>query len=167
MDQNKVKKTKTLLQWRRCVRMKIRWSGVTVTDLCPFPKPDPHGDILRFIRNTDRRRQARQKDGFANSMKSADETNTKSEREWEKRARKPEEGTNTRKREGTGSEKGAVGKNSMKGKMSLLDKRRRERQKGKQTYSKHRGFAVETKHWDLQPKMVRRPWTKFSLTETF
>lgn len=116
------KKTKTLLQWRRCVRMKIRWSGVTVTDLCPFPKPDPHGDILRFIRNTDRRRQARQKDGFANSMKSADETNTKSEREWEKRARKPEEGTNTRKREGTGSEKGAVGKNSMKGKMSLLDK---------------------------------------------
>lgn len=120
--QQSKKKTKTLLQWRRCVRMKIRWSGVTVTDLCPFPKPDPHGDILRFIRNTDRRRQARQKDGFANSMKSADETNTKSEREWEKRARKPEEGTNTRKREGTGSEKGAVGKNSMKGKMSLLDK---------------------------------------------
>lgn len=120
--QQSKKKQKTLLQWSRRVRMKIKWSGVTVTDLCPFPKPDPHGDILRFIRSTDRRRQARQKDGFANSMKSADETNTKSEREWEKRARKPEEGTNTRKREGTGSEKGAVGKNSMKGKMSLLDK---------------------------------------------
>lgn len=116
------KKNKNSFTVTQMCRMKIRWSGVTVTDLCPFPKPDPHGDILRFIRNTDRRRQARQKDGFANSMKSADETNTKSEREWEKRARKPEEGTNTRKREGTGSEKGAVGKNSMKGKMSLLDK---------------------------------------------
>lgn len=34
-------------------RLEVKGSGVKVTDLLPLPKPDPHGDILRFIYEKD------------------------------------------------------------------------------------------------------------------
>lgn len=61
-----------------CVRLKVRWSGVTATDLCPFPKLAPHGDILRFIyekygemtkKGERGGKTERQKDGFAKTKK--------------------------------------------------------------------------------------------------
>lgn len=38
---------------RLSIKFKVRWWEGKMTDLCPLPKPAPHGEILRFIYEKD------------------------------------------------------------------------------------------------------------------
>lgn len=104
-------------------------SGVKVTDLCPLAKLDPHGDILRFIYEKD--------GGMAEEGEEAEKDLQRQKmlqrkRTSEERINKECGGEKWKKNktEGVmGSKRGVVGKSSMKGKKSLLDKQKNIRTK--------------------------------------